>query len=309
MLRLVARLPQHAYAPELHALRQFLLQGSDARLTLLPSDAQPLNRRDFDVLYRMMGTSPVWAPALLPEIHDYASLSTGRAARLKDRLKRYTSRQPVARSFLSEFVRESMGFTDEVPSIVRDMGVPPHFIAPAPAEVATAFDLVYVGSVTRSRGVDRMARWAASVGTSLLLVGEPESSLRGDLQKLTGVTVTGRMSQEAIPDLVRSARFAINYTPAVAPFNRQTSTKVLEYLALGARVVTNDYRWVSDFEDASGARMFRFKDLEQISLDEVEAFEYVIPDMRRYSWDSVFARSGIVEVLRALGRNPSVAPA
>ncbi|MGD7708198.1 glycosyltransferase [Microlunatus sp. Y2014] len=235
----------------------------------------------------------------MPELHDYASLSTGRATWLKDTMKRWTSRQPVARSFLNEFVRDRMGFNDVVPSLLRDMGVPSSFYERAePAE--PEFDMVYVGSVTKSRGVDRLAQWAIQRRHSLLLVGTPELAIEKELSGEPGVTLYGPAKRSEIPDLTRKARFAFNITPAIHPLDRQTSTKVLEYLALGMPVITNDYYWIRRFEEESGARMYRFVDFGSLRLEDVASFPYVIPDMSPYRWDAVWERSGIVDVLASV---------
>ena len=293
MLEVAAILPVKAYAPELHALRGHLAGGAVARVTLVDGAELAETADRYDLVYRMMGTAPRWQKFPLPEIHDYASLSTGRAARAKDLIKRLASRRPVLRSFLNEFVRDGMRFGDSVPWIMRDMGVPGEFLDGAHNAEDAEHDFVYVGSVTRSRGIDRLAAWAVSQGGSLLLVGDPDAEIIEEFKRAPGITFTGALERKEIPAVARSARFAVNYTPVRPPFDRQTSTKVLEYLALGMPVVTNDYAWIAQFEAESGAKMLRFNDLAQLRVADIESYEYNIPDMTAYRWDQIWGRSGI----------------
>jgi glycosyltransferase involved in cell wall biosynthesis len=49
--------------------------------------------------------------------------------------------------------------------------------------------------------------------------------------------------QAEVPDWLLRARAGLNLMPERTPLVQQTSTKVLEYLAVGLPVLSNDYLW------------------------------------------------------------------
>ena len=59
--------------------------------------------------------------------------------------------------------------------------------------------------------------------------------------------MTGRLERKYIPDIYKKCRFGLNYTPDIYPFNIQTSTKTLEYLASGLGIISNRYKWSQEF--------------------------------------------------------------
>lgn len=42
----------------------------------------------------------------------------------------------------------------------------------------------------------------------------------------------GPVNRDQLPEIYKNARFGLNYTPDIYPYNVQTSTKTLEYLLL-----------------------------------------------------------------------------
>jgi hypothetical protein len=57
----------------------------------------------------------------------------------------------------------------------------------------------------------------------------------------------GPVSRDQLPEIYKNARFGLNYTPDIYPYNVQTSTKTLEYLASGLGVISNKYKWSEFF--------------------------------------------------------------
>ena len=175
-------------------------------------------------------------------VHEYASASVGRWPALKDRTKRWTTPKPHWRVFLNDWVRERLGFADGVPDGLRDMGVPPEFLHAQPG-AAPDHDLVYLGEMGRLREMLPVLRAIDQAGLRLLLVGEASASLQRALGGLRGVHCTGRMAQSEVPAQLLRARAGLNLMPDRLPLTMQTSTKVLEYLAVGLPVLSNDYAW------------------------------------------------------------------
>lgn len=176
------------------------------------------------------------------QVHEYASASVGRLPGLKDRLKRWRQPRPDHRIFLNEWVRERMGFDDGVPCSLRDMGVPAAFLQATGAQ-SIDHDLVYLGEMGRLRHFLPALQAISQAGLRLLLVGQVPADLEGLLRLTPGVQCTGRIAQTEVPAQLLRARAGLNLMPDRLPVAMQTSTKVLEYLAVGLPVVSNDYAW------------------------------------------------------------------
>ena len=80
-------------------------------------------------------------------------------------------------------------------------------------------------------------------GLSLLLVGDVLPALQERLATLGHIQSTGRVPQDQVPAQLLRARAGLNLMPDVLPLSEQTSTKMLEYLALGLPVISNSYAW------------------------------------------------------------------
>ncbi|MEJ6024056.1 glycosyltransferase [Ramlibacter sp. PS4R-6] len=237
-----------AYAAHLAALGHESTVHADAGT--VPADAQ--------VLWWICGRVPRDAAARWPrayQVHEYASASVPPAAALKDRVKRWTHPRPQHRVFQSDWVRERMGFIDDVPWSLRDMGVPQAFFE-ARAAGAPEFDLVYLGETTRLAAFAAALAAIRDAGLGLLVVGAMDDSLRAAAGH---ATCTGRIAQDEVPAQLLRARAGLNLMPGRLPFSEQTSTKVLEYLAVGLPVVGNGYPW---FERAAREHAGRLRSLE-----------------------------------------------
>ena len=180
------------------------------------------------------------------QVHEYASASVAPLAWIKDRIKQWQQPVPDFRVFQSEWVRQRMGFGDNAPGAVpyalRDMGVPDAFLT-AQAQQAPEFDLVYLGEMSRLQRFVPLLHTLAQAGLSLLLVGDVPPALQKRLATLGHIQSTGRVPQDQVPAQLLRARAGLNLMPDVLPLSEQTSTKMLEYLALGLPVISNPYAW------------------------------------------------------------------
>ncbi len=231
-----------AYMPELNAYEtQLRALGHHCERHRDPATV-PL---DADIVWWICGhVSPQHSHRLRRslQVHEYASASVGRLPALKDRLKRWRHPRPDHRVFLNAWVRERMGFDDGVPCSLREMGVPEAFLQ-ARACADTDHDLVYLGEMGRLRDFLPTLQAIAKAGLRLLLVGQVPADLEGVLRLTPGVECTGRIAQSDVPAQLLRARAGLNLMPERLPLAMQTSTKVLEYLAVGLPVLSNDYAW------------------------------------------------------------------
>ena len=231
-----------AYMPELSAYETHLRQLGHHAVRHSDPATVPL---DADVVWWICGRiDPHHSHRLRRslQVHEYASASVGRWPALKDRLKRWRHPRPDHRIFLNAWVRDRMGMDDGVPCSLRDMGVPTAFLQAQPG-LPVDHDLVYLGEMSRLQDFLPALQAMAQAGLKLLLIGQVPPALEGWLQLAPGVQCTGRIDQAQVPAQLLRARAGLNLMPERLPLAMQTSTKVLEYLAVGLPVVSNDYPW------------------------------------------------------------------
>jgi hypothetical protein len=242
-------------------------------------------------------------------IHEYASTSAPPKAWLKDFVKHWTQPKPDYRLFQNGWVRERMGFDDGVPHALRDMGVAQAFFdAPTPIP-PTEFDLVYLGEMNRLLPFVPLLQSIHDAGRTLLLVGDVPDALHTQLP--ASVTCTDRVPHADVPHHLRRARFGLNLVSNIEPYNQQTSTKLLEYCAVGLPVVSNDYAWVRYFAAHYQGNFHLLRDEPSSWLhsfgEALEAYPYVVPDVRELVWPKLLAKLAIWKHLHIVPEAPKPA--
>ena len=297
----------NAYLPELAAYAAYLENlGHQAQIhrdgASVPGDAA--------VVWWLCGRVPRGAARRFPhafQVHEYASASVPPWAWLKDRAKRASQPRPQYRLFQNAWVRTRLGFADGVPCEFRDMGIAPAFFAAQGTPGAPEFDAVYLGDMQRLRHFIPLLQGLEQAGLRTLLIGEPPPELRAAFAPLRHATLTGRVPHGAVPGLLRRARFGLNLVPNQAPYHQQTSTKLLEYCAVGLPVVSTDYPWVRAFAQEHGAR-FAFLPRQASTAQYARFFATppdpaacTVPDLRALAWPRVLER---LALWRTLGLRP-----
>lgn len=279
-------LKPYAYTPEAYAYEKYLSQhGWQVQLdyTLDPNN---------DINIYFMGLRPFWKKerGRAVEIHEYQSLSTPPYAKIKNYIKKTVNQKPVGRIFLNHIVHDGLQFSDNIPYIYRDMGVDDMFFQKPNQN--PDFDIIYCGSVVGRVGlIDVLLNLAKEY--KILVVGHVSDDMLSLLNK-ENITLVGRVDRKELPKLYRNARYGLNYTPDIYPFNVQTSTKTLEYLAAGLHVISNKYMWAENF--------FKEINYTPMWLDGNHVWFYesnYLPckEIEYYSWDNVLNKSGLLNLL------------
>ncbi len=280
-----------SYLPEIEAYVDFITAHGQQALVHDSSASVPVNAQ---VVWWMCGRVSLAQARRLKHafhIHEYASASAPPHAWLKDLVKHWTQPKPHYRIFQNGWVRERMGFNDGVPYTLRDMGVA-HAFFDAPARIPPKeFDFVYLGEMTRLLPFLPLLQAIHQAGRTLLLVGDVPDALRAQLP--ASVSCTGRVAYADVPAQLRRARFGLNLVSNITPYNQQTSTKLLEYCAVGLPVVSNDYAWVRYFAAHYQGNLHVLHDDPRTwphSLgDALEAYPYVVPDVRALAWPKLLS--------------------
>ncbi len=275
-------LSKYAYTPEAYAYEKYLKElGHQVQLDYV---LDPNN----DINIHFMGIRPFWKKreGRAIEIHEYQSLSTPPYARLKNFAKKIVNKKPSGRIFLNNFVQHDLNFTDDIPYIYRDMGVD-EALFQSPSE-NPVYDIVYCGSIAGRNGlIEVLRRLAGNYKVAVVgQVGDLESSLL----KHENITILGRVERSDLPEIYRNARFGLNFTPDIYPFNIQTSTKTLEYLASGLGVISNKYFWSECFFKSINLKPIWLEEIDQIIFSQNS---YQLTEMEVFKWDNILKKSNL----------------
>jgi glycosyltransferase involved in cell wall biosynthesis len=284
-----------AFLPEVAAYRTALDQAGFAVAVVDVAGFDPAAAHTH-LVYRFGGVlRPLSRSA--PEVHEYVSASVGRGAWAKDLLKSLADGRPAGRVFLNDYVRSRFHFPRSAPSILREMGVDPAFLA-VRGTVEQRFDLVYAGVLSERPGVVDTLLALAAAGWSIGVAGRADERDAARLAGAASITFAGLLPAEAVPAFVAGGAAGLNLIPLVAPYTRQTSTKVLEYLVAGLPVVSPVYPWISEHAARLGYSVVPLDALlrgERSSLppplDAAAAAGLL--------WPTVLAEAGFVEFVAA----------
>lgn len=296
---------EKALLPEIGAYIKYFNQqeGFDAFDSADLTDE--LNIEDYDAIWEFKGFGGIKESDKIL-VHEYASLSTGLFPKLKNRLKMRMNPQPNLRIFLNETVRSGFGFKDDVPVLYRDMGIDERFIREAISDSQKEYDFVYVGALSKERDIERMIEGIIKkpIG-KLCLVGQPDDDIYDKYKKHPDIEFTGKVTYDQVPEIASKALYGLNFMPDKYPFNLQTSTKLLEYLAMNLKVISTDYEWVRHFQERHHTRFYTtpYKHFN-LDIDAIQKFDYENQfNARDFLWDSIFESAGVKDRLIMLHQN------
>ena len=179
------------------------------------------------------------------------------------------------------------------------MGVSSTFLTQPQPEDAAEFDMVYLGDMVRLQHFLPVFEGLEQAGMRTLLIGSMPASLQRQFQAFKHITVTGKVPHHKVPAQLRRARCALNLVPDQIPYSEQTSTKLLEYCAIGLPVISTDYRWVRNFAASNPAAIAylparasasAYADFFRETRDMASAPS---PDMGGWAWPHTLARLNI----------------
>lgn len=287
----------NVYLPELAAYKDYIKKNLPDLQAFDSSDLQDYDPKDFDVIWRFMGTDRKGEGRRI--IHEYNSLSTPPFASFKNKIKKLVNVRPYARIFLNHAVQKGFFFKDSVPFLYRDMGINHSFLNP---ELKKAeYDFVYAGSLDRGKIVFSILNHFLRklTKTTLLIIGSVPDEIYARYKNAQNIIFTGRVPYEQMPSLMGKARYGLNLMPDRYPFNVQTATKVLEYCAMGLPIVSSSYRWIRDFEKERDAKFFYLSsNLDNFNLRNIESFAFQTPCVSDYEWEKVITQSNVFSLLK-----------
>lgn len=296
MIKILFLRSTNAFLPEVDAYLKYFNNNSDfyAYDSLKLSD---FKLEDFDIIWEFKGLGGLKLKDQIL-IHEYPSLSTGKIPKVKNFIKALINPKPDLRIFLNENVKTGFCFNDDIDFCYRDMGIDENFLQRG--NFSKEYDFVYVGSICKERELDKFLKvFTAKNNGKLCLIGNVEDEIYKDFKKYQNLIFTGKVPYLEVPNIASKAEYGINFIPDKYPYNIQTSTKLLEYLALGLKVVTTDYKWVRQFEKVHSCSFYKLNynnlEFDSKSLRKHEFISHFEPE--NYLWESIIDKAGIAKKL------------
>lgn len=259
----------------------------------------------FDVVWECKGIGGVKKGDYVL-VHEYNSLSTAPFPKTKNILKVRLNTKPDMRVFLNKFVAKQFHFKDDVPTFYRDIGIDPQTLTLSQHKNNTKeYDFVYLGAISKAREIDQLLKGFITSNTnkSFLLIGDTNNEIYDEFKNEPNIVFTGRVPFKEVAKIAVKAKYGINYIPDRYPFNIQTSTKLLEYMAMDLKIITTDYQWVRDFEKTTQSQFFYIDDKHPtFEMKNIEGFAFKNnAQFEDLYWDNIIDKSGIKhELLRQL---------
>ena len=288
--------------PELRAMEEyFTARGYETKQATPDQVIRDGARKT--VCWHMMGFYPRKLDCTVT-IHDYRSLSVGTLARTKDRLKRLLNAKPDIRIFQNQEIRQALGFSEDSNTRYLPMGVPQFFIGHRGAATRPNVDFIYIGSMLGERRCELMLdSFIKRFGDKKTfdLYGPPNDQLVERYAGNKNIRFRGTVPQDELPAILRKARVGVCYFPMHYPHLLQTPTKLMEYAALGMRVLANDHpqsRLTAErygLECAWGDTGDMFAKVP----DKLDWANNMAVDPASMEWNAVIAASGAEQALKA----------
>ncbi|KUO58028.1 MAG: hypothetical protein APF84_18565 [Gracilibacter sp. BRH_c7a] len=227
-------------------------------------------------------------------------MSVGPFAKIKNSLKANVNPRPDLRIFLNENVKSGFDFNDCIDYCLRDMGIDERFLQIKNPK--KEYDFVYVGSICRGREIDKfLKKFTERKNGKLCLVGNVEDDIYKAYKNNKDIIFTGKISYSDVPQIASKAIYGINFIPDKYPFNIQTSTKLLEYLALKLKVVTTSYKWIKQFEENYNCSFYKLNHHSEFDIEKIEKHKF-ISEFRAedFLWETIIKRTGILKKIKEL---------
>lgn len=255
------------------------------------------NLERYDILWFFMGLHRYTPLKTQFVVHEYSSLSLPPFARIKDRIKVLCESRPDLRVFQNQHQLELLQFNDDVPSVFRDMGVAEQFFDRPESE--KTYDVVYVGAMDKTRrlevAIDKLLQIKPDL--KLMLAGRPEPYLVERYKNCAGIHFIGCVLYEAVPALLTQAKFGLNYVPDTYPYQIQSSTKLLEYLAVGLPVIGNVNTWTKKFLQKQNVKYFDLSQLFEWPEQGIALNSLTNELSKEFLWQNVIRNVGIEQYL------------
>ncbi len=282
-----------AFLPGLYGYRQFFARYG-VHCEVVTPDELSITHRNIEWFF--LGSDISKPREGIFKIHEYPSSSLPPFRKWKDWVKSFFNTQPDFRIFQNQFVKDALGFHDAIPFGMRELGIPAEWLAPLP-KFSKEYDFIYIGDISVSRRMKELLEIFTKTLTdrTILILSHRYEELSNQYKDFKNIVFKGPVQKDQVREYLLKSRFAFNYIPDIAPFNRQTSTKLLEYIACKIPIISTQYQWMEEFQKKEGGNYFYLdKDLSNLQWDAINQFDYQFPDLSGWTWENQIRKSGVL---------------
>lgn len=288
--------PHLAFLPELEAYTRFF-SARNYTVEVVPEEKLPVMHTEVEWHFMGLDLHP-HKPGRI-KIHEYSSASVPPFQQIKNLYKKFRNAKPAYRLFLNSYIQGKMNLNDNVPFGYRDMGIYP---SEYPAlNLTKEYDFIYAGSVSKERKIQELLNLFTQDHLRdkiLLILSRDYLIYQKKYAAFSNIQFAGPVSHSAVNTYLQKSRFALNFLPDAEPFNRQTSTKFLEYAAAHIPVISTGYSWVRNFQQQYGGNYYFLQpDLSNFNWEMICNYPYAFPDLSKWSWEEQILKSGVVQFL------------
>lgn len=292
---------EKSYLPEINAYINYFNKSKEFEAYESSLIDDSINIDDIDIIWEFKGLGGYKNKNKII-IHEYASLSTGPFPKVKNKIKKYFNAKPNLRIFLNNIVNNEFNFNDGIDYCIRDMGIDEIFTTRYNSN--KEYDYVYVGEISKKRKIDVFLQsFCRNQNGKLCLVGKIDDDIFKNYKDNPNIIFTGKVKYTEVPEIISRAIYGLNLIPNEYPYNLQTSTKLIEYLSVGLKVISTEYKWVNDFEKANNCSFYKI-DMHNLDLSGSHEYKYISNfKSEDYLWNTIFEKSRIKEKLIELINN------
>lgn len=287
-----------AFLPGLYGYRQFFARYG-VHCEVVTPDELGITHRNIEWFF--LGSDISKPREGIFKIHEYPSASLPPFRKWKDWAKSFFNSQPDFRIFQNKYVKDVLAFHDTVPFGMRELGIPEEWLLPTP-KLTKEFDFIYIGDISVARRMKELLQVFTSElsDRNILVLSHRYEDLSEQFKKHKNIIFKGPVQKDQVREYLLKSRFAFNYIPDISPFNRQTSTKLLEYVACKIPVVSTKYQWIEEFQSRQGGNYFYLdNDLKNLTWEAINNFDYEFPDLTEWTWEKQIRKSGVLEFIVA----------
>ena len=285
-----------AFLPGLYGYRQFFARYG-VHCEVVTPDELSITHRNIEWFF--LGSDISKPREGIFKIHEYPSASLPPFRKWKDWVKSFFNTQPDFRIFQNQFVKDALGFHDAIPFGMRELGIPEEWLAPVP-KFAKEYDFIYIGDISVSRRMKELLEvFTQSLSDkTMLILSHRYEDLSEQYKDYKNILFKGPVQKDQVREFLLKSRFAFNYIPDISPFNRQTSTKLLEYIACKIPIISTQYQWMEEFQSREGGKYYYLnKDLSNLDWKSINEFDYQFPDLSDWTWENQIRKSGVLEFI------------
>ncbi len=227
-------------------------------------------------------------------IHEYQSGSTPPFPKLKDWIKKKVILKPNIRIFQNNKIKYFYNFQDKVPYLLRPMGFDAYASNVALESTADKkYDFIYVGVIDKKRNtlnpIMKLAHLLPHM--SFLLIGPCEENFIYQIKRYKNIHYRAHVPNNEIYNYYAESSYGLNIVPNWRPYSSQDSTKLIEYMSMGLKIITIDNPIAKEVETKFASKFYFLpKNINIDTINTLLSFKYKTDYPATLEWEKIMEK-------------------